>query len=166
MLAQDQPKSHGMTAVFKEATLKKFQVAPYKNQGRFYVVPFKSLLRVQIKRASLWFVVKNNFSLELCMYVCVLCTSALDPYHRRSWNKYDIFRSYKTLYVPSTIKTQMNHALVLLWGRLGCQGSTENFFNFRASICVLRRKSWLLNHVIYLELRKKKVLAKLIKFTK
>ena len=35
----------------KEATLKKSQVAPYKNLGRFCRVPFKSLLRVQIKRA-------------------------------------------------------------------------------------------------------------------
>ena len=34
-----------------EATLKKSQVAPYKNLGRFYRVHFKSLLRVQIKWA-------------------------------------------------------------------------------------------------------------------
>ena len=34
-----------------EATLKKFQVALYKNLGRFYRVLFKPLLRVQIKRA-------------------------------------------------------------------------------------------------------------------
>ena len=31
-------------------TLKKSQVAPYKNLGRFCRVPFKSLLRVQIRR--------------------------------------------------------------------------------------------------------------------
>ena len=37
--------------IWVEATLKKSQVAPYKNLGRFYRVPFKSLLRVQIKRA-------------------------------------------------------------------------------------------------------------------
>ena len=30
----------------------KSQVAPYKNLGRFYRVPFKSLLRVQIKWVS------------------------------------------------------------------------------------------------------------------
>jgi hypothetical protein len=35
-----------------------------------------------------------------------------------------------------------------------------------ASLCVLRRKSWLLNHMTYLELGKKKMLAKLSKFTK
>ena len=34
-----------------ESTLKKSQVAPYKILGRFYRVPIKSLLRVQIKRA-------------------------------------------------------------------------------------------------------------------
>ena len=34
-----------------EANLKKSQVAPYKNLGIFYRVPFKSLLKVQIKRA-------------------------------------------------------------------------------------------------------------------
>ena len=37
--------------IWVEATLKKYQVAPYKNLGRFYRVPFKSLFRVQIKRA-------------------------------------------------------------------------------------------------------------------
>ena len=35
-----------------EATPKKSQVAPYKNLGRSYRVPFKSLLRVQIKWAK------------------------------------------------------------------------------------------------------------------
>ena len=35
-----------------DATLKKSQVALYKNLGRFYRVPFKSLLRVQIKRVT------------------------------------------------------------------------------------------------------------------
>ena len=35
-----------------EATLKKSQVAPYKNLSRLYRAPFKSLLRVQIKRAN------------------------------------------------------------------------------------------------------------------
>ena len=35
--------------IWVEATVKKPQVAPYKNLGRFYRVPFKSLLRVQIK---------------------------------------------------------------------------------------------------------------------
>ena len=34
-----------------EATLKKPQVASYKNLGRFYRVPIKSLHRVHIKRA-------------------------------------------------------------------------------------------------------------------
>ena len=34
-----------------EATVKKSQVAPYKNLGRFSRVHFKSLLRVQIERA-------------------------------------------------------------------------------------------------------------------
>ena len=35
--------------IWVDATLKKSQVAPYKNLGRFYRVPFKSLLIVQIK---------------------------------------------------------------------------------------------------------------------
>ena len=39
--------------IWVEATLKKSQVAPYKNLGRFYKIAFKSLLRVQIKRASI-----------------------------------------------------------------------------------------------------------------
>ena len=38
--------------IWVEGTLKKSQVAPYENLGRFYSVPFKSLLRVQIKRAN------------------------------------------------------------------------------------------------------------------
>ena len=37
--------------IWVEATVQKSQVATYKNLGRFYRVPFKSLLRVQIKRA-------------------------------------------------------------------------------------------------------------------
>ena len=37
--------------IWVEANLKKSQVAPYKNLGKFYRVPFQSLLRVQIKRA-------------------------------------------------------------------------------------------------------------------
>ena len=36
--------------IWVEATVQKSQVATYKNLGRFYRVPFKSLLRVQIKR--------------------------------------------------------------------------------------------------------------------
>ena len=36
--------------IWVNANLKKSQVSPYKNLGRFYRVPFKSLLRVQIKR--------------------------------------------------------------------------------------------------------------------
>ena len=38
--------------VLVEATLKKFQVVPYKNLGGFYRVFFKSLPRVQIKQAN------------------------------------------------------------------------------------------------------------------
>ena len=38
--------------IWVEATLKKSQLAPYKNMGRFYRVQFKSLLSVQIKRAT------------------------------------------------------------------------------------------------------------------
>ena len=38
-------KNQGMAAPYKN------QGAPYKNLGEFYRVPFKSLLRVQIKRA-------------------------------------------------------------------------------------------------------------------
>ena len=38
--------------IWVEATVKKPQVAPYKNLGRFYRVPFKSLLRVQVKLFS------------------------------------------------------------------------------------------------------------------
>ena len=37
--------------IWVDATVKKYQVAPYKNMGRFYRVPFKSILRVQIKWA-------------------------------------------------------------------------------------------------------------------
>ena len=39
---------------FQAATLKKMwvKISPYKNMGRFYRVPFKSLLRVHIKRAT------------------------------------------------------------------------------------------------------------------
>ena len=37
--------------IWVEATIKRSQVAPYKNMGRCYRVPFKSLLRVQIKQA-------------------------------------------------------------------------------------------------------------------
>ena len=33
-----------------DTTLKKSLVAPYNNLGRFYRAPFKSLLRLQIKR--------------------------------------------------------------------------------------------------------------------
>ena len=39
--------------IWVEPTLKKSQVAPYKNLGRFYKVPFKSLFKVQIKRANI-----------------------------------------------------------------------------------------------------------------
>ena len=45
-------KNQPTLVVRVEATLKNFHMAPYKNLGRFYRVPFKSLLRVQIKRAS------------------------------------------------------------------------------------------------------------------
>ena len=38
--------------IWVEATLKKSQVVPYKNLGRFYRVPFKSPLSVQIKRVN------------------------------------------------------------------------------------------------------------------
>ena len=38
--------------IWVDATLNKSQVAPYKNLGRFYSVPFKALLRVQIKRVK------------------------------------------------------------------------------------------------------------------
>ena len=40
-----------LKTIWVEATVQKSQVATYKNLGRFYRVPFKSLLRVQIKRA-------------------------------------------------------------------------------------------------------------------
>ena len=42
--------------IWVDATLKKSQVAPYKNLGRFYRVPFKSFLRVQIK----WVTIENK----------------------------------------------------------------------------------------------------------
>ena len=38
--------------IWVEATIKKSQVAPYTNLSRCYRVLFNSLLRVQIKRAS------------------------------------------------------------------------------------------------------------------
>ena len=50
--------------IWVEATLKKSQVAPYKNLGRFYRVPFKSLLRVQIKRAM---DVSHTLELVICV---------------------------------------------------------------------------------------------------
>ena len=39
---------------------KKIRWAPWKNLGRFYRVPFKSILRVQIKRVSISKVIKNR----------------------------------------------------------------------------------------------------------
>ena len=58
---------------------KKSQVAPYKNLGRFYRVPYKSLLRVQIKNGEL---TEYELSPSLrplcnvgwcCYCVCALC---------------------------------------------------------------------------------------------
>ena len=40
--------------IWVEATLKNSQEAPYKNMGRFYRVPFKSLLRVHIKGVNVF----------------------------------------------------------------------------------------------------------------
>ena len=40
--------------IWVEATLKKYQVAPYENLGRFYRVPCNSLLRVQIKQVNVF----------------------------------------------------------------------------------------------------------------
>ena len=54
---------------------KKIQVVPYKNLGRFYRVPFKPLLRVQIKRAT-------NESLENHRGIDYTCLSA---YHMLDW---------------------------------------------------------------------------------
>ena len=39
--------------IWVDAILKIAQVVPYKNLGRFYRVPFKSILRTQIKRANI-----------------------------------------------------------------------------------------------------------------
>ena len=40
------------------------------------------------------------------------------------------------LYIPSTINTRMNLALLLLFGGFGCQSSSEIFFNFsKSSYC-------------------------------
>ena len=50
-----------------DATLKKSQVASYKNLGRFYRVPFKSILRVQIKQAIIsngWTEIKERLHLN------------------------------------------------------------------------------------------------------
>ena len=41
-----------------------------------------------------------------------------------------ICTEYKVKDIPSTIKTQMNIVLLLLFGRLGHQGNTENLCNF------------------------------------
>ena len=38
--------------IWVDPTLKKSQVVPYKNLDRFYRLPFKSVLRVQIKRVN------------------------------------------------------------------------------------------------------------------
>ena len=48
----NQKKNHMSTLkkIWVDATLKKSQVAPYKNLGIFYRVPYKPLLKVQIKR--------------------------------------------------------------------------------------------------------------------
>ena len=40
--------------IWVDATLKKSQVAPKKYLGGFYRVPFKSLLRVQIKQMTVY----------------------------------------------------------------------------------------------------------------
>ena len=38
--------------IWVEVNIKKYQVPPYENLGRFYRVPIKSLLRVQILRGE------------------------------------------------------------------------------------------------------------------
>ena len=53
------------------------------------------------------------------------------------------------LYIPSIIKTQMNLAFLFSWGRLGCHGSTENFYNFAKVFYVLMRTT------LYLQGQKK-----------
>ena len=45
-------QANTLKKIWVEGTLKKSLVAPYKNLGIFYLVSFKSLIRVQIKRAS------------------------------------------------------------------------------------------------------------------
>ena len=50
LINQQKNKVRTLKKIWVEATLKKSQVAPYKNLVRFYRAPFKSLLRLQIKR--------------------------------------------------------------------------------------------------------------------
>ena len=53
---------HPEKKILVDATLKKYQVAPYKNLGRFHRAPFKSLFRLQIKR-----VIISRIHNQLCI---------------------------------------------------------------------------------------------------
>ena len=52
LLNQKKNQVTTLKKIWVDATIKKSQVARYKNLGGFYRVPFKSLLRVQIKQVK------------------------------------------------------------------------------------------------------------------
>ena len=61
--------------IWVDATLKKSKVAPYKDLGRFYRVPFKSLLRVQIKRVNAYIEIERQNQEN---FQCARCTLPTD----------------------------------------------------------------------------------------
>ena len=62
--------------IYVDATLKKFQVEPDKNMGRFYRVPFKSLFRVQIKRMNVFG--QYGISCDAHILLCKIVNQSLE----------------------------------------------------------------------------------------
>ena len=124
----------------------KNQVAPSKFLSRFYRVPFKSLLRVQIKRVSndpfLWYF-ENNFGplpkttwplsiLQKNLWHCqvsawlIITIAILNVFITDQCSVVSCYQRF----VPSIGNVEKTIWVFNYFGRPGLFGGTENFFNF------------------------------------
>ena len=74
--------------------------------------------------------IKNRFQCALWSRDCYPTSHYLIYYMALSRCLLCTLPLFSKLYIPSTIKTQLNCILFLFLGRLGRQGSTEHFCNF------------------------------------
>ena len=68
------------------------------------------------------------------------------------WPPYFLPFSFKIIYISSTIKTQKNLVLLLFFGRLGRQGSTENFCQSKANSVQKACAKFFAGHILKFEI--------------